>query len=81
MDKLHARTCDLMEPLFDLHYYDVISGGPVAVENRIGVLYVVEHGGAVYQGRGVDRKTQEGYPNGVGKADMDGFRVVGDSRI
>lgn len=26
MDKLHARTCDLLEPLFDLHYYDVIKG-------------------------------------------------------
>lgn len=26
MDKLHARICDLLEPLFDLHYYDVVSG-------------------------------------------------------
>lgn len=26
MDKLHARTCDLLDPLFDLHYYDVIKG-------------------------------------------------------
>lgn len=24
IDKLHARTCDLLEPLFDQHYYDVI---------------------------------------------------------
>ena len=26
MDKLHARTCELLEPLFDLHYYDVVKG-------------------------------------------------------
>lgn len=40
MDKLHARTCDLLEPLFDLHYYDVIKseyllgdGSPVRIVN------------------------------------------------
>lgn len=49
--------------------------------NWIGVLYVVEHGGAVYQGGGVDWKTQEGYPYGSGKADMDSICVVGDSGI
>ena len=35
------------------------SGVPAAVENRIGVLYVVEHGGAVYQGGGVNGKRKK----------------------
>lgn len=26
MDKIHVRACDLLEPLFDAHYYDVLEG-------------------------------------------------------
>ena len=57
----------------------VKGGGSAAIGNSIRVLCIAEYGGALHQGGGPDRKTQEGHPDGVGEANMDGLRVVGDS--